>query len=76
MNNSPNTPPLENNPDKPSQEIPQTNYLKYLSIGNILAGICSWNLYHSIIWCIIHFLLGWLWFIWMIIIHIVSHQLI
>lgn len=37
-----------------------------IGIGNVLAGIISWSLNHSILWCILHVVFGWFYVIYYI----------
>jgi hypothetical protein len=38
-----------------------------IGIGGVIAILISWHLNHSIIWCIIHGLFGWLYVIYVLI---------
>lgn len=33
-------------------------------LSSILAGILSWLLNHSVGWCVVHFLLGWIYLLY------------
>lgn len=37
-----------------------TKFVFSCGFGNIIAAFISWKLYHSVGWAIIHFLLGWI----------------
>lgn len=49
----------EINTDKESQDRSSKIIYKGMSIGNIIAAILSWELNRSILWCVLHTILGW-----------------
>lgn len=42
-------------------------YSKGIGIGNVIAILISWSLYHSILWALIHGIFGWFYIIYYLI---------
>jgi len=40
-----------------------------LGIGSVIAAILSWTTNHSVLWCILHTLLGWLYVVFWLFVH-------
>jgi hypothetical protein len=46
------------------QQMSKSSTGSGLSVGGVIAGILSWMKWHSLGWCIIHAILGWLYVIY------------
>lgn len=40
-----------------------------ITLGSLLAVLCSWSVNHSIIWCIIHFFCSWAYVIYFLLVY-------
>lgn len=40
-----------------------------IGLGNVIAAVISWTSWHSILWTIIHGMLGWIYVIYFLIVH-------
>ena len=40
-----------------------------IGLGGLLAVLLSWTVNHSVLWCILHFLCGWFYVGWYLIVH-------
>lgn len=41
-----------------------------IGIGNLVAGIISYVNWHSVFWCVIHTLLGWLYILYFVLVYV------
>jgi hypothetical protein len=54
---------VENNRDKTIT----LNFTPGLSLGGILAIVCSWVVNKSVLWCVLHFFCNWIYVAWYLI---------
>jgi hypothetical protein len=46
-----------------------------IGIGNLVAGIISYSTWHSVFWCVIHTLFGWLYILYFILVYVLHLHL-
>lgn len=40
-----------------------------ISLGGIIAVLCSWAANHSVLWAVVDFFLGWIYVVYYVIVH-------